>query len=225
VPPATDALSRSIDSEVAGFALVVDANDDSATGVDMHHGFIPFSDQPRTMFSAAGNCALYSSLNAPSDTQFQIPPFFVRRASRACVRDGHGPLGLTAAELAPAARSLLNARACDPANAPTPIGQLACAIKTYRRAPVRLCQRDGVTRQAPSTATTVRLDASLNRPGTVVFTPGSLSRTTCVPVAASPNTLFPIGKEPEVSPDTPMSTASAGSRGIAAAKETCSGTN
>ena len=45
-----DALSRSIDSEVAGFALVVDAKDDAATAFYMHHGFIPFSDQPRTMF-------------------------------------------------------------------------------------------------------------------------------------------------------------------------------
>jgi hypothetical protein len=38
-----------------------------------------------------------------------------------------------------------------------------------------------------------------------------------VPVAASPNRLFPIGVEPEVSPHTPMSTAGAASRGIAAA--------
>jgi GNAT superfamily N-acetyltransferase len=45
-----DALSRCIDSEVAGFALVVDAKDDSATAFYMHHGFIPFFDQPRTMF-------------------------------------------------------------------------------------------------------------------------------------------------------------------------------
>ncbi len=37
-----------------------------------------------------------------------------------------------------------------------------------------------------------------------------------------PNTLFPIGVEPEVSAPSPMSTAGAGSRGIAAAKETCS---
>jgi hypothetical protein len=52
----------------------------------------------------------------------------------------------------------------------------------------------------------------------------SLPRTPCVPVAASA-TPFPIGVVPEVSPLTPMSTAGAGSRGIAAAKETCSGTN
>jgi hypothetical protein len=66
---------------------------------------------------------------------------------------------------------------------------------------------------------------AITRAGTVAITPGSLPRTTCVPVPASPNTLFPIGVEPEVSAPTPMSTAGAASRGIAAAKETCSGTN
>jgi ribosomal protein S18 acetylase RimI-like enzyme len=45
-----DALSRSIDSEIAGFALVVDAKDDDATAFYRHHGFIPFADQPRTLF-------------------------------------------------------------------------------------------------------------------------------------------------------------------------------
>ena len=45
-----DTLSRRIDSEIAGFALVVDAKDDSATAFYTHHGFIPFSDQPRTTF-------------------------------------------------------------------------------------------------------------------------------------------------------------------------------
>jgi NAD(P)H-hydrate repair Nnr-like enzyme with NAD(P)H-hydrate dehydratase domain len=35
-------------------------------------------------------------------------------AADACVRDGHGPLGLTASELAPAARALLNAAAARP---------------------------------------------------------------------------------------------------------------
>jgi predicted GNAT family N-acyltransferase len=45
-----DALSRSIGSEIAGFALVVDAKDDRATAFYLHHGFIPFADQPRTLF-------------------------------------------------------------------------------------------------------------------------------------------------------------------------------
>jgi hypothetical protein len=62
----------------------------------------------------------------------------------------------------------------------------------------------------------------VNRVGTVAFTLGSPPRTTRVLVAASPNTLFPRGVEPEVSAPSPMSTAGAGLRGIAAAKETCS---
>jgi predicted GNAT family N-acyltransferase len=45
-----DALSRSIGSEIAGFALVVDAKDDEATAFYMHHGFAPLADKPRTMF-------------------------------------------------------------------------------------------------------------------------------------------------------------------------------
>ena len=62
----------------------------------------------------------------------------------------------------------------------------------------------------------------MNRAGTFAFTLGALPRTPCVPAAASANTLFPIGVEPEVSAPSPMSTAGAASRGIAAAKETCS---
>ena len=45
-----DALSRSMGSEIAGFALVVDAKDDKAAAFYLHHGFIPFADQPRTLF-------------------------------------------------------------------------------------------------------------------------------------------------------------------------------
>jgi len=45
-----DALSRSIGSEIAGFALVVDAKDDEATAFYLHHGFVPLADQPQTMF-------------------------------------------------------------------------------------------------------------------------------------------------------------------------------
>ena len=45
-----DALSRSTESDIAGFALVVDAKDDSAAAFYLHHGFLPFADQPRTLF-------------------------------------------------------------------------------------------------------------------------------------------------------------------------------
>src|ERR1700687_1159464 len=103
-------------------------------------------------------------------------------------------------------------------------------VRLHRSFPAEIARfglgfRHQVAPWAHSTATTVRLWRVINRPGTVVFTPGSLPRTTCVPVAASPTTLFPIGVAPEVSPLTPMSTAGAGKRRITAAKETCSGTN
>jgi ribosomal protein S18 acetylase RimI-like enzyme len=45
-----DALSRSMGSEIAGVALMVDAKDDRAVAFYLHHGFIPFADQPRTLF-------------------------------------------------------------------------------------------------------------------------------------------------------------------------------
>jgi ribosomal protein S18 acetylase RimI-like enzyme len=45
-----DALIRSMASEIAGFALVVDAKDDRATAFYRHHGFIPFADHPRVLF-------------------------------------------------------------------------------------------------------------------------------------------------------------------------------
>ena len=45
-----DAFSRSIGSEIAGFALVVDAKDDDAAGFYLHHGFVSLVDQPRTLF-------------------------------------------------------------------------------------------------------------------------------------------------------------------------------
>ena len=65
----------------------------------------------------------------------------------------------------------------------------------------------------------------INRPGTFAFTTRVASQDDLCARRCLPNTLFPIGVEPEVSAHTPMSTAGAGSRGIAAAKETCSGTN
>jgi len=45
-----DAMSRSIVSEVAGFALVVDAKDDAAEEFYRHHGFIRLGREPRTLF-------------------------------------------------------------------------------------------------------------------------------------------------------------------------------
>lgn len=45
-----DALSRSMDSEVAGFALVVDAKDDLAEEFYRHHGFQRLGQAARTLF-------------------------------------------------------------------------------------------------------------------------------------------------------------------------------
>lgn len=45
-----DALIRCMDSEVPGFALVVDAKDDDAVEFYRHHGFVALAAQPRTLF-------------------------------------------------------------------------------------------------------------------------------------------------------------------------------
>jgi ribosomal protein S18 acetylase RimI-like enzyme len=55
-----DALERAARSEIASYALLVDAKDEAAAAFYRHHGFIPFPDMPRTLFlplataSAAG---------------------------------------------------------------------------------------------------------------------------------------------------------------------------
>jgi GNAT superfamily N-acetyltransferase len=45
-----DALSRCPDSEVAAFALAVDDKDGAAIAFYQHHGFIPLTRQPSTLF-------------------------------------------------------------------------------------------------------------------------------------------------------------------------------
>ena len=45
-----DAFTRTLRSEIAAYALVVDAKDDSAAAFYRHHGMIPFSNQPLTLF-------------------------------------------------------------------------------------------------------------------------------------------------------------------------------
>jgi GNAT superfamily N-acetyltransferase len=44
-----DAVERASRSEVAVYALVVDAKDDQAESFCLHHGFVPFGDTPRTL--------------------------------------------------------------------------------------------------------------------------------------------------------------------------------
>jgi len=45
-----DALERAARSEIASYALVVDAKDEQAIAFYRHHGFIAFPDTPRTLF-------------------------------------------------------------------------------------------------------------------------------------------------------------------------------
>ena len=45
-----DALHRTARSEIAAYALIVDAKDDAAATFYRHHGFIPLPDSPLAMF-------------------------------------------------------------------------------------------------------------------------------------------------------------------------------
>lgn len=45
-----DALDRAARSEIAAYALMVDAKDEAAVAFYLHHGFIALPDSPRTLF-------------------------------------------------------------------------------------------------------------------------------------------------------------------------------
>ena len=45
-----DALHRALRSEIAAYALMVDAKDQNAAAFYQHHGFIPLPESPRTLF-------------------------------------------------------------------------------------------------------------------------------------------------------------------------------
>ncbi len=45
-----DALDRAARSEIAAYAMLVDAKDESAAAFYRHHGFIPLPDSPLTLF-------------------------------------------------------------------------------------------------------------------------------------------------------------------------------
>lgn len=45
-----DALDRAVSSEIAAYALVVDAKDELAAAFYLHHGFIALPNSPRTLF-------------------------------------------------------------------------------------------------------------------------------------------------------------------------------
>lgn len=45
-----DAISRAIQTEIAAYAIIVDAKDDTAAAFYSHHGFIAFPDTPLVLF-------------------------------------------------------------------------------------------------------------------------------------------------------------------------------
>ena len=45
-----DALARAVRSEIAAFAMTVDAKNEAALTFYLHHGFIPLPDSPMTLF-------------------------------------------------------------------------------------------------------------------------------------------------------------------------------
>ncbi len=45
-----DALARALCTDIAAYAMVVDAKDATAAAFYQHHGFIAFASQPRTLF-------------------------------------------------------------------------------------------------------------------------------------------------------------------------------
>lgn len=45
-----DALDRAVRSEIAAYALMVDAKDEAAAAFYRHHGFIALPDSPLTLF-------------------------------------------------------------------------------------------------------------------------------------------------------------------------------
>ena len=61
-----DALDRAARAEIAAYALMVDAKDESATDFYRHHGFIALPDSPRTLFLPLATVHL--SWNSPFST-------------------------------------------------------------------------------------------------------------------------------------------------------------
>lgn len=62
-----DALERAARSEIAAYALMVDAKDESAVAFYRHHGFIALPDSPRTLFLPLASVELFrnSTFSAP----------------------------------------------------------------------------------------------------------------------------------------------------------------
>ena len=52
-----DAIDRALRSEIAAFAIVVDAKDDAAAAFYKHYGFIPFASEPMSLYLPLGDVA------------------------------------------------------------------------------------------------------------------------------------------------------------------------
>jgi GNAT superfamily N-acetyltransferase len=60
-----DAIGRALRSDVAAFAIVVDAKDDRAVTFYKHHGFIAFTSAPMTLFLPLARAAQAMGMNQP----------------------------------------------------------------------------------------------------------------------------------------------------------------
>ena len=58
-----DALKRAADSDVASYAIIVDAKDNTAANFYTHHGFIPFQSSPQILFLPIATIKMLSPKN------------------------------------------------------------------------------------------------------------------------------------------------------------------
>lgn len=68
-----DALARTLRSEIAAYALVVDAKDDSAAAFYRHHGMIAFPDQPLTLFLPLVTASKIALTRSPECDKREMP--------------------------------------------------------------------------------------------------------------------------------------------------------
>jgi len=59
-----DALHRSVRAEIAAYALMVDAKDESAEAFYLHHGFIPLPESPQVLFLPLATVEKLTAKNA-----------------------------------------------------------------------------------------------------------------------------------------------------------------
>jgi len=64
-----DAIGRALRSEIAAFAIVVDAKDDAAAAFYMHHGFMSFASAPMSLYLPLAEVARATGLSPPGGTR------------------------------------------------------------------------------------------------------------------------------------------------------------